>query len=224
MGVLSGVILTFVVLFIIAMIMNSKSNPKFFDEPGDVVAERAMNVFQVLDDGVALATGQRDILSVFLLYDEEGKSFYDNQEVVAPKGKCFRQVGIYKYKANNFLHKTVPVVQLMDGDGGYEEDEMANGLINNLFNNLNGSANFFEEPGDVLSNKSFKVKNVLENGIAIAVGKDELGLWYGLEVVLYNTTANFYDDQVVKLPRGKKFRQVGTYKDVIHTYPIVEAL
>lgn len=223
LGILSGVILTFLTLIVIAGIKTNNSNPKFFDEPGDIISERAMNVFQVLDDGAALATGQYDILSVYLLYDEDGKPFYDNQEVIAPKGKCFRQVGIYKYKANNGMLKTVPVVKLMDGESEIDDKETEVGL-NSFFSGLSGEVSLFDEPSETMSNKSFKVDKVLREGFAIARGKDELGFWYGLEVALCDTSAHFYDDQIVKLPAGMRFRQIGTYKDYIHTYPIVMAM
>jgi hypothetical protein len=223
LGILSGVVLTIVALLVIGSVMNKNNGINFFDEPGEVVNVSELEVFQVLGDGVALANESPFGMTVYLIYDENGNSYYDNQIVSVPNGKCFRQVGTYKYKANNGMLKTVPVVTLIDGEYGGENDSFDTDM-NKSTSQFMREANFFDEPGDVLSNKSFKVSSVLEDGVAIARGKDEIGYYYGLEVVLFDTTKVFYDDQIVKLQGGKVFRQIGTYKYMFHTYPIVSAL
>jgi hypothetical protein len=81
---------------------------------------------------------------------------------------------------------------------------------------------FFDEPGEVMSDKSYKVTRVLDKGSALARGKSEYGSsYYGLEVLLWDEEANYYDDQIVKAPNGKCFRQIGIYKSGLSTYPIV---
>ena len=49
-----------------------------------------------------------------LIYNENGDSYYDDQIISAPKNKCFRQIGIYRYKTPLGFEKTVPIVMLMD--------------------------------------------------------------------------------------------------------------
>lgn len=44
-----------------------------------------------------------------LVYSNDNQSLYDNQTIIAPKGKCFRQIGLYKQ-----YNKTLPIVTLMD--------------------------------------------------------------------------------------------------------------
>lgn len=222
-GILSGVVLTIATLLVIGSVINKNNGINFFDEPGEVVNVSELTVFQVLGDGVALANESPFGMTVYLIYDENGNSYYDNQIVSVSNGKCFRQVGTYKYKTNNGMLKTVPVVTIMDGEYDGENDSF-NSDINKSTSQFMREAKFFDKPGDVLSNKSFKVSRVLEDGVAIARGKDEIGYYYGLEVVLFDTTMVFYDDQIVKLQGGKVFRQIGTYKDMFHTYPIVSSL
>lgn len=124
LGVLSGVVLMFIIGFIINL--TNTSNVNFFDKPGEIItiqrltgeteAVQRFEVFQALESGTALASGGglfQEI--VVLLWNDEGIPYYDNQIVTAPKGKCFRQVGIYKYETTNKMIKTVPIVTMMDG-------------------------------------------------------------------------------------------------------------
>lgn len=227
LGVLSGVVLTFLASYLINKI--KLSDIMFFDEPGEIVtaqtlsgnsqAVKSFEVFQVLDDGVALATGDewfsRDL--IVLLWNENGEPYYDSQSVVASYGKCFRQIGIYKYKSRDKMHRTIPVVTLMD-DEILEKDEAPDIEQYTLDNGMS----FFDKPGEVMSDKSYKVTRVLYNGSALARGKSEYGSsYYGLEVLLWDEEANYYDDQIVKAPNGKCFRQIGIYKSGFSTYPIV---
>lgn len=218
LGVLTGIIVTIGAFFVLYILGGDRSSDiTFFDEPGKVITAqtftgetvpvKGFEVFQVLDDGAALATGNefydRDL--VVLLWNDDGMTYYDNQEVTAPRGKCFRQIGIFKYQAKNGNDKAVPVVALMEGSS----------------NNVDGMS-FYDEPGEVMSDKSFKVTRVLDTGVALARGKNEYGsLYYGLEVVLWDDEMDFYDDQIVKAPNGQSFRKVGIYKDGRNTYPIV---
>lgn len=137
LGVLTGIIFTFLVLLVVSATMKSKEKVeiktetetkieilpgmRLFDKPGEEINETGFKVFQSLTDGFALASGKGDAYSedlymglTVLLYSEEGNPYYDAQVIKAPEGKCFRQVGIYKYTANSGMVRTVPVVQLMD--------------------------------------------------------------------------------------------------------------
>lgn len=91
----------------------------FFEEQGDIVEPTSVKVFQALGDGAALAeckgNGSYFYMGLkVLLYNEDGTPYYDEQVVTAPKGKCFRQVGIYRYPTKSGIDKTVPIVMIMD--------------------------------------------------------------------------------------------------------------
>ena len=50
---------------------------------------------------------------VYLLVNNENKSYYDDQVIKLPTGKCFKQIGTYQYTTKEDILKTVPVVQVM---------------------------------------------------------------------------------------------------------------
>ena len=128
LGMLSGIVATIIVLLVFGLIIRAKNDPgitmlngmSFFETPGEVIKETNFKVFQALDDGAALAEGKGDgYSSVYLglhvlLYNEEKTPYYDEQIVTLPQGKCFRQVGIYRYHAKSGIDKTVPIVMIMD--------------------------------------------------------------------------------------------------------------
>ncbi len=88
----------------------------------------------------------------------------------------------------------------------------------------------FEEPGNVLNFKSFEVFHVLENGAALANGSSNLNEpYYNIHgtVVLLLPGEPYFDDQIIKVPSGKRVRQIGTYRYTtklkeVKTVPIVE--
>ena len=226
LGVLSGVVLTFLVALIINKTRNSAIT--FFDEPGEIVTVecfgetkpvKSFKIFQTLGEDAGLAMGEdlgsRDLL--VLIYSDNGQAVYDNQTIVAPKGMCFRQIGIYKYKSNDKQHRTIPVVMLMEGEF---EDDVEESMS---FGNQNTDYTFFDEPGEVMSDNSYKVEQVLEDGSAIARGKSEYGSsYYGIKVLIWDEDASFYDGQIIKANDRKCFRQIGIYKHLAYdTYPIV---
>ena len=71
-----------------------------------------LNQFKtVSESGDALAqTRFGDIVVLFL--NEEGKSYYDGQDIDIPDGKCAKQIGIFRYEANSGMEKTVPIVRI----------------------------------------------------------------------------------------------------------------
>lgn len=127
LGVLTGIVVSIIVLAIIGVAINAKNDPgtkmsngmSFFEEPGDVVEPSSVKVLQALGDGAALAhcKGQEPYDwygdPIVLLYNEDGMPYYDDQIVNASNGKCFRQVGIYRY-SSRMGDKTVPIVMLLD--------------------------------------------------------------------------------------------------------------
>ncbi len=225
LGILSGIVLT----FLFSLIINRSRNAgiTFFDEPGEIVSVecigrttpvKCFKIFQTLGEEAGLAYGDefcaRDLL--VLIYSNGEQSLFDNQTIVASKGQCFRQIGIYKYKSKDKQHRTIPVVMLM-------EDEFEEVFDEPIYSEKqNKNYTFFDEPGEIMSDNSYKVERVLDDGSAIARGKSEHGSsYYGLNVLIWDENANFYDGQIVKAPNGKCFRQIGIYRSVLETYPIV---
>ncbi|MBQ9138164.1 MAG: hypothetical protein IJX65_05985 [Alistipes sp.] len=93
-----------------------------FESPAECLSTRSFEVFQVIDQGAALA---REIKStnrygnitsdlLVLLINDEGAYYYDEQVVKVPLGKCMRQVGIYQYTTRLEVEKTIPAVKIMD--------------------------------------------------------------------------------------------------------------
>ena len=69
-----------------------------------------IKVFQVLAPNMALAsTGKFGSLMV-LLINYDGISYYDDQKIQIPTGKCARQVGTYQYTSKDERNRTVPAV------------------------------------------------------------------------------------------------------------------
>lgn len=127
LGVLTGIVITVIVLAVIGVAMNAKNDPgtrmtngmSFFDAPGDIVEPSSVKVFQALGDGAALAECKGDGNYIYtgpnvLLYNEDGQPYYDEQVINVPQGKCFRQVGIYRYPTKGGTDKTVPIVMILD--------------------------------------------------------------------------------------------------------------
>lgn len=113
LGVITGIVLT----FLFAIVFNSKSasdDTVWFEAPGETIDEQCFEVFQVVDEGFALANGCGRGLVVYALVVEEGKYYYDEEVVRVPKNKTVRQVGIYKYLTKDSRIKTVPIVKMFD--------------------------------------------------------------------------------------------------------------
>lgn len=129
-GVITGIVLTFLFIYIASESMpktdtiaeEAKYNEdiNFFEKPGDLVKDKSFEVFQVLSDDAALVRALSDarlglyLGPVYLLTNDEGKFYYDEEKIKAPNGKVFRQVGIYRYPTKNEIIKTVPIIKLMD--------------------------------------------------------------------------------------------------------------
>ena len=113
LGVLTGAILTVIILTAIGNAVNADSGMSFFDQPGEVISAQSFRVFQTLNNGSALAWRDNDFDLVALLWTEDGRSFYDNQVIKASPKKVFRQIGLYRYSTKDGK-KTVPIVSLMD--------------------------------------------------------------------------------------------------------------
>ena len=89
-----------------------------FDKPGDCVSWKNFEVQEVLESGDAIAREIESIssgyvftseLEVLILAPEEGSRFYNNQIIKAPKGKCARQIGTYRYQEYGDT-KVIPII------------------------------------------------------------------------------------------------------------------
>ena len=115
LGVLTGVILTVLVLFVLYQASDPMDhNITWFEQPGDIVKEKGFEVFQVLDDNAALAFGEGDMRVTYVVYNNDGKFYYDGEVVKIPEGKVARQYGIYRYQNREQMEKTVPIVRIVD--------------------------------------------------------------------------------------------------------------
>lgn len=88
----------------------------FENEGESIGTESRYKVIQVVDGG-ALAIEIYDEIWMptelaVLFLDESGNGFYDNQVITVPKGKCLRQLGLYRYINKDNMPKTIPVVAI----------------------------------------------------------------------------------------------------------------
>lgn len=125
LGLISGVVLTFVAMVILAMGANTKANNNgitLFDQPGECLNAKAFEVMQVVDNNHALAheVEWNELLEDYmqtgvlvLVTNDNGEYYYDDQIIEVPQGMCMRQVGIYRYQTRMDMEKTVPIVKLM---------------------------------------------------------------------------------------------------------------
>ncbi len=117
LGIITGIVLT--ILFATASYVWSTggnySGLNMFEQPGEcLVKKSSLRIFQVLEPTVALAMIKDDFSSgAYLLINNEGQSYYDEQVIKLPSGKCFKQIGTYQYQNKEKDFKTVPVVQIL---------------------------------------------------------------------------------------------------------------
>lgn len=123
LGFLAGIAFTIVVALIAAGGSSSSiEGATFFEEPGECLSTNQFEVMQVVGDNCALAFeqeydnyfGYTNTFVLVLLTNDNGECYYDKQIVKVPKGKCMRQIGVYKYQTKSETWKTVPIVKLMD--------------------------------------------------------------------------------------------------------------
>ncbi|MPL64106.1 hypothetical protein SDC9_09757 [bioreactor metagenome] len=121
LGVISGIIVTFLFLYIITRDENTQNGEDNliglikFEKEGDCIGNnKNLKILQVIKPNIALAELENDNYdyesTIFLIINNEGKYYYDNQKISIPKGKCTKQIGIYNYSTKIGLDKTVPAV------------------------------------------------------------------------------------------------------------------
>ena len=90
----------------------------YFEEPGDIIKESSFKVLQVLAKDAALVNGKDEYGyyhgTIYLIVNNEGKYYYDDEIVKVPTGKVLRQIGIYQYPTRRDIVKTVPIIMIMD--------------------------------------------------------------------------------------------------------------
>ena len=127
-GIITDAILMIVVAFFMSRqtdgnpVDEENQNVELYEKPQQVIKTHKLKVFQVLEDGSALARVELDIENpdddnyglVVLFLSDENSTYYDDQIISVPEAKCLRQVGTYHYITRQNMEKTVPVVEIFD--------------------------------------------------------------------------------------------------------------
>ena len=126
-GIVTGIILMFVFAWVINSTQQGQANSidrdvVMFEKPQQTISASTLKIIQVLPNGSALATVEDtnyDVTEdtnygmVVLFLAKQGVSYFDDQKINVPSGKCLRQVGTYTYESKLGV-KTVPVVEITD--------------------------------------------------------------------------------------------------------------
>ena len=167
-------------------------------------------VFQVVESGCALARADDSFDQIVFIIPNENQQFYDNQRIVLKNDQCAQHVGTYKYSTKMEIEKTVPAIRIID------DVELPKSNKSVTEENDSGKT-LFEKPGECVSKNNFEVQKVLDSGDAIALEIRETISGHiftsDLEVlILAQEGSNYYNNQIIKVPRGKCARQIGNYK------------
>ena len=163
-----------------------------------------------MESGCALAHADESFGSIVFIIPNESQQFYDDQKIVLKNDQCAQHVGTYKYSTKMEIEKTVPAIRIVDG----VELPKSNRTVTEK---KDFGKTLFEKPGECVSRKNFEVQKVLDSGDAIALEIRETISGHvftsDLEVlILAQEGSNFYNNQIVKAPKGKCARQIGNYK------------
>jgi lipopolysaccharide export LptBFGC system permease protein LptF len=104
---------------------DNRDGVTIFEEAGDIINEKSIKVFQVIAEDAALANGDTELIGgtslkgmyagpVYAIVSKQKNAYYDDQIIKLPKGKVFRQIGVYKYPTQKDVIKTVPIIAIMD--------------------------------------------------------------------------------------------------------------
>lgn len=211
LGVITGIILTFAFAFCVNLSNNSGIiGLEMFEESGDYMEYSQFEVFQVVESGCALAHADESFGSIVFIIPNESQQFYDDQKIVLKNNQCAQHVGTYKYSTKMEIEKTVPAIRIVDG----VELPKSNRTVTEK---KDFGKTLFDKPGECVSRKNFEIQKVLDSGDAIALEIRETISEHvftsDLEVlILAQEGSNFYNNQIVKAPKGKCARQIGNYK------------
>ena len=123
LGLICGIVLTFIVSTVLNNAPEQNEAAIWFDTPGECLSTKPFEVMQVLGKHQALCYEVKwnELLKRYiatdllvLLVNDNEEYYYDDQLIKVPKGKCMRQVGIYRYETKAEDMKTVPIVKIMD--------------------------------------------------------------------------------------------------------------
>lgn len=91
--------------------------------------------------------------------------------------------------------------------------------------------NLFDKPGDIIKAKSFQVFQVLAKDAALVRGESKYSdIYTGMIYLLINKEGKlYYDEEIVKVPKGSVVRQLGIYQyptkdNIIKTVPIIQIM
>lgn len=117
-GIVTGIAIVFILGYCMAKSYADSASDgiEIYDNPTRTIDIDAFKVMQVLPDGSALATSDDiDNMGVVVLFKaNEDASYYDQQKITIPLGKCLKQIGTYRYTSRQDIEKTVPVVAIFD--------------------------------------------------------------------------------------------------------------
>lgn len=94
-----------------------------FDEPRGCVTSNNLKVEIILDgkyviaeelDPVWESRGYQMTTDLTVVFIDEDNTYYTDQIVKIPKGKCARQIGVYKSDHYLYDDKTLPIVEIMN--------------------------------------------------------------------------------------------------------------
>ena len=126
LGFISGIVFIIFVAAALAGVSEEETRDNgmtLFEQPAECLSTNRFEVMQVISDNYALAYEQKyesyinqymntDLL--VLITNDNGEYYYDDQVIKVPKGKCARQIGVYKYQTTLENWKTVPIVKIME--------------------------------------------------------------------------------------------------------------
>lgn len=114
LGLITGIFLTAIIAICYNNYYNQESSDiTFFEKPKDFIPMKEIEVFQVLDDSIALAKcndfGSGHYGTVFLIKGNE--NLYDDQKIDLSHFSV-QQIGIYRYETRDDLEKAVPFIEI----------------------------------------------------------------------------------------------------------------
>lgn len=105
------------------------------------------------------------------------------------------------------------------GESGTETEKSIDGI------------KLFEEPGDLIEEKSFEVFQVIAENAALVNGKGGgYSVYRGPVYLIVNYGGKYYyDDEKIDAPKGKVVRQIGIFQyptkdDFVKTVPIIQIM
>ena len=108
------------------------------------------------------------------------------------------------------------------------------GLANKKSSPTIPGATMFEQPTEVVQESSFKVMQAIHDNAALVNAKggsySVSDVYRGTLYLLVNHEGHFYyDEEIIKVPKGKKVRQVGIYRyqtrmNIEKTIPVIEIM